>query len=74
MAISAQDVKKLREQTGCGMMECKTALTDAPPRPAPPDDWMWRTFPGRHRSHTVGKDRDKARKSPYCFPFQKEIC
>lgn len=29
MAISAQDVKKLREQTGCGMMECKTALTDA---------------------------------------------
>ena len=29
MAISAQDVKKLREQTGCGMMECKRALTDA---------------------------------------------
>ena len=29
MAISAQDVKKLREQTGCGMMECKKALTDA---------------------------------------------
>ena len=29
MAISAQDVKKLREQTDCGMMECKTALTDA---------------------------------------------
>ena len=29
MAITAQDVKKLREQTGCGMMECKKALTDA---------------------------------------------
>ena len=29
MAISAQDVKKLREQTGCGMMDCKKALTDA---------------------------------------------
>ena len=29
MAISAQDVKTLREQTGCGMMECKKALTDA---------------------------------------------
>lgn len=27
--ISAQDVKRLRERTGAGMMECKKALTDA---------------------------------------------
>ena len=29
MAFTAQDVKKLREQTGCGMMDCKKALTEA---------------------------------------------
>ena len=29
MAISAQAVKDLREQTGCGMMDCKQALTEA---------------------------------------------
>jgi elongation factor Ts len=29
MSISAEMVKKLREQTGAGMMECKTALTEA---------------------------------------------
>jgi len=28
-AISAADVKKLRDQTGAGMMECKNALTEA---------------------------------------------
>jgi len=28
-AITAEQVKKLREQTGAGMMDCKTALTDA---------------------------------------------
>ena len=28
MAITADDVKKLREATGAGMMECKKALTD----------------------------------------------
>src|SRR6202166_4802556 len=27
--ITAADVKKLRDQTGAGMMECKTALTEA---------------------------------------------
>src|SRR5437899_2685947 len=27
--ITAADVKKLRDQTGAGMMECKNALTDA---------------------------------------------
>src|SRR5947208_6821573 len=27
--ISATDVKKLRDQTGAGMMECKAALTEA---------------------------------------------
>ncbi len=29
MAITAADVKKLREQTGVGMMDCKKALTEA---------------------------------------------
>jgi len=29
MAITAQDVKELRERTGDGMMECKAALTEA---------------------------------------------
>ncbi len=29
MAISAQDVKKLRTATGAGMMDCKNALTEA---------------------------------------------
>jgi elongation factor Ts len=29
MAISASDVKKLRDATGAGMMECKAALTEA---------------------------------------------
>ena len=27
MAFTAQDVKDLREKTGCGMMDCKKALT-----------------------------------------------
>ncbi len=29
MAFSAQDVKNLREQTGCGMMDCKKALIES---------------------------------------------
>lgn len=29
MAFTAKDVKTLRERTGCGMMDCKKALTDA---------------------------------------------
>jgi len=29
MSISAQDVKKLRDQTGAGMMDCKKALAEA---------------------------------------------
>ena len=29
MAISAEQVKKLRDQTGAGMMDCKAALTEA---------------------------------------------
>ena len=28
MAFTAQDVKDLREKTGCGMMDCKKALTE----------------------------------------------
>ena len=27
MAFTAADVKNLREKTGCGMMDCKKALT-----------------------------------------------
>ena len=29
MAFTASDVKNLRESTGCGMMDCKKALTQA---------------------------------------------
>ena len=29
MAFTANDVKDLRERTGCGMMDCKKALTEA---------------------------------------------
>lgn len=29
MAFTAQDVKSLREKTGCGMMDCKKALTES---------------------------------------------
>lgn len=29
MAFTAQDVKNLRERTGCGMMDCKKVLTEA---------------------------------------------
>lgn len=29
MAFTALDVKNLREQTGCGMMDCKKALTES---------------------------------------------
>ena len=29
MAFTAMDVKNLREQTGCGMMDCKKALTES---------------------------------------------
>ena len=29
MAFTAKDVAALREKTGCGMMDCKKALTDA---------------------------------------------
>ena len=29
MAFTAKDVKALREKTGCGMMDCKKALTEA---------------------------------------------
>ena len=29
MAITAEMVKNLRERTGAGMMECKTALTES---------------------------------------------
>ena len=28
MAFTAKDVAQLRERTGCGMMDCKKALTE----------------------------------------------
>ena len=28
MAFTAKDVMKLREMTGCGLMDCKKALTE----------------------------------------------
>ena len=28
-SFTAKDVKALREQTGCGMMDCKNALVEA---------------------------------------------
>ena len=29
MAFTAKDVAELRKQTGCGMMDCKNALTES---------------------------------------------
>ena len=29
MAFTAKDVQALRQSTGCGMMDCKKALTEA---------------------------------------------
>ena len=29
MSFTAKDVQALRERTGCGMMDCKKALTEA---------------------------------------------
>ena len=29
MSFTAKDVKELREKTGCGMMDCKKALTSS---------------------------------------------
>ena len=29
MSISAEDVRKLREKTGAGMMDCKSALVES---------------------------------------------
>ena len=29
MSVSAQEVKELRDRSGCGMMECKQALVEA---------------------------------------------
>lgn len=40
MAISAQQVKELREQTGAGMMDCKKALTEADGDVAKARTWL----------------------------------
>ncbi len=39
MSFTAQDVAKLRAQTGVGMMECKKALTDAILHPYGRKNW-----------------------------------
>jgi elongation factor Ts len=40
MAFTAQDVKDLREMTGCGMMDCKKALTEADGDKEKAIDWL----------------------------------
>jgi elongation factor Ts len=40
MAITAQMVKELREKTGAGMMDCKTALQEAGGEMEPAVDWL----------------------------------
>ena len=40
MAISAQLVKELREKTGAGMMDCKTALQESGGELEPAIDWL----------------------------------
>lgn len=40
MAITAQMVKELREKTGAGMMDCKTALQEAGGAMEPAVDWL----------------------------------
>ena len=38
--ISAKDVKELREATGAGMMDCKTALSECDGDMAKATDWL----------------------------------
>ena len=40
MAISAAEVKKLRDQTGAGMMDCKAALTETAGDMTAAQDWL----------------------------------
>lgn len=40
MAFTATDVKDLREQTGCGMMDCKKALTESDGDMQKAVDWL----------------------------------
>ena len=40
MAFTAQDVKDLREKTGCGMMDCKKALTETNGDMEQAIDWL----------------------------------
>ncbi len=40
MAISASQVKELREKTGAGMMECKTALVECNGNMIEAEDWL----------------------------------
>jgi elongation factor Ts len=40
MSISAKDVKELRDRTGAGMMECKTALTESAGDMEKAIDWL----------------------------------
>ena len=40
MAITAQQVKELRELTGCGIMDCKKALTETDGNTEKAIDWL----------------------------------
>ena len=40
MAVTAKDVQKLREMTGCGMMDCKKALTECEADVEKALDWL----------------------------------
>lgn len=40
MAITASQVKELREKTGAGMMDCKKALTECDGDMAKAVDWL----------------------------------
>ena len=63
MAFTAADVKKLREMTDCGMMECKKALTEADGDMDKADELElggggWGGEPGEERGHVVGMARE----------------
>ncbi len=48
-AFTAKDVKALREKTGCGMMDCKKALTQADGDMDKAIDFQKGTHAGRRR-------------------------
>ena len=50
MAVTAQQVKELRDATGVGMMDCKKALAETNGDMEAAIDWL-RTRGRRHRWH-----------------------